>query len=309
MAWIALAVMIACWSRAQTPGGGGTAGNGPSKTSNISEKADGGQYPTKDSPLPVSIIPSPEDATHEASREAAANKFNHDYLDSQIRLAVAAEKQSNAAWTAAVVVAIEAIIAIFALCFLMKTYMESRITARAAIRSAHAAKKAANAADLSAKASVGVSIATLLLSRLDFGETGAANLEAILQSPNIDVALRNYGNTFAVAKFQTVVIICAESLPETPEYKRIYPLPFAGMVVEKDMEWQLEVMDRPIFSIEDIEAIKAGKKFLWVYGFGTYQDFLGAPHERRFCQRLYITSVGHSFAEDRNTPKTYTESS
>jgi hypothetical protein len=85
-----------------------------------------------------------------------------------------------------------------------------------------ATKKAANAAELSAKASIGVSIATLLLSRLAFGETGAASLDAILQSPNIDVSLKNYGKTFAVAKFQTrsleaATLSCAAKLsPHCP---------------------------------------------------------------------------------------------
>jgi hypothetical protein len=175
--------------------------------------------------------------------------------------------------------------------------------------SLEATQKAAEAAELSANAAIGVELPKLLLSSLEFGDTGAADFDAILQSPNIRAVVKNYGRTFAAIKYQSLVIVCAKSLPEAPDYKGIYPVPFAGVVIEKGEEWQLMVIDRPYFPTEDTEAIKSGKKFLWVYGFVTYQDFLGTPHERRFCQRLYITkSGGHGFAEDQNTPKAYTES-
>jgi hypothetical protein len=158
---------------------------------------------------------------------------------------------------------------------------------------------------------IGVQIPRLLMSHLDFGDMGVADFDAKLQSPRIDARVMNYGNTFAVPKFQSMEIICVDSLPEDPHYTAILPIPFAGMTIEKGDEWTfVETVERPFFSIEDIKAIKSGKKFLWIYGFIGYEDFLDTFHERRFCQRLYIVEGGgYTFGEDRrSTPKKYTKS-
>jgi len=157
---------------------------------------------------------------------------------------------------------------------------------------------------------IGVQIPRLLLSHLDFGDMGAADFDAKLQSPKIDARVTNYGSTFAVPKFQSMEIVCATSLPDEPDYTAILPIPFAGMTIEKGNEWAfVESADRRFFSPEEIKAIKSGGKFLWVYGFISYQDFLDTLHERRFCQRLYIVeSGGYAFAEDRSTPQKYTKS-
>jgi hypothetical protein len=159
-------------------------------------------------------------------------------------------------------------------------------------------------------ANVGIAVAQLLPSHLNFGDMGVADLRAKIQSPKIEARVRNYGNTFAVPKFQSLKIICANTLPDEPEYAPVLPIPFAGMVLETGQEWPfVESSDRQFFSTEEIDAIESGAKFLWVYGFIGYQDFLGTYHERRFCQRLYIVSGGgHTFGEDRRTPEAYTKS-
>ena len=86
--------------------------------------------------------------------------------------------------------------------------------------------------------------------------------------------------------------------------------PSPPQIGKKGNEWAfVESADRRFFSPEEIKAIKSGGKFLWVYGFISYQDFLDTLHERRFCQRLYIVeSGGYAFAEDRSTPQKYTKS-
>jgi len=156
---------------------------------------------------------------------------------------------------------------------------------------------------------IGVQIPRLLLSHLDFGDVGAADLDAKLQSPKIDARVRNYGNTFAIPKFQAMEIVCVDSLPDEPQYSAILPIPFAGMTIEKGDEWTfVESTERRLFSKKDIDAVKSGKKFLWVYGFIGYMDFLDAFHQRRFCQRLYMVMNGYTFGEDRGAPKKYTES-
>jgi hypothetical protein len=171
-----------------------------------------------------------------------------------------------------------------------------------------ATEKAANAAELSAKAAMGVALPNLILSHLDFGKMGVADFDAKLQSPNIIARLTNHGTTFAIPKVQALEIICAELLPETLIYQNRISTPFPGLIIEQGMEFELVCTKRPFFSAKEIEAIKAGKKFLWVYGYVSYEDFLYDAHERRFCNRLYTTSTGYVFAEDPDTPKIYIES-
>jgi hypothetical protein len=129
-AWMALAVMVACGSWAQAPKSSGTARKSPPAKSHTADTAHAGQYPTNDAPLPVTVLPSPEDATGAANREKKADEFNRNYLDTQVRLAKASEKQANAAIAAAVIVFFDFFIAAFALWFLRGTYLATRAQLR-----------------------------------------------------------------------------------------------------------------------------------------------------------------------------------
>jgi hypothetical protein len=172
-----------------------------------------------------------------------------------------------------------------------------------------ATEKAANAAALSANAAMGVARGSLILTHLDFADMGTASFDAKLQCPKIAVQFVNYGQTFAIPKIQCLEIVCTDVLPKDAAYDNIVRLPFTGLALDKNAGYELAHTKRHMFSLDEIEAINAGKKFLWVYGFIFYEDFLGKHHERRFCQRLYITESGYVFAGDENnTPKTYTES-
>ena len=56
--------------------------------------------------------------------------------------------------------------------------------------------------------------------------------------------------------------------------------------------------------------MKADEKPLWVYGFISYEDFVGVPYTRRYCCRLFITESSNgyiAFAQDLNTPLEYTQ--
>jgi hypothetical protein len=146
--WI-LAIESASW--AQSPKGSGAPDISPAEKSESKEPKRQSYRPTNNDPLPVAVIQSATDASHAVERERNGDKFNKDYLDSQFLLAVASKKQANAAIASAVIALGGTIVAGFGLCFLMKTYRETKITARASIRSAYAAKKAAKAAESAAR--------------------------------------------------------------------------------------------------------------------------------------------------------------
>jgi hypothetical protein len=131
-AWMALGLMVACVSFAQTPKGGGTANISPSEESKPNKQAWQSRYPTNDDPLPIVVVQPQSDAARAAKREHDGEQFNKDYLDSQIRLAVASEKQATAARASTVITFIGTLVAALALCFLYRTYRETRNAADAA---------------------------------------------------------------------------------------------------------------------------------------------------------------------------------
>jgi len=190
-----------------------------------------------------------------------------------------------------------------------KTEEASTRQAKETVDALKIARESAEAAKLNAETAVALGSPKLLLSHADFGQGSAANLAAILQSPNIDIRVKNCGNTYALPKFQALVITCRESLAEIPDYRTVYPLTFPGTIMEKGDELILTIFDRPIFSAEDIEATQSGRKFIWIYGFIAYEDLLDAWHEYRFCQRLYVLPNNIlAIGDDRHAPKKYTES-
>jgi hypothetical protein len=54
--------------------------------------------------------------------------------------------------------------------------------------------------------------------------------------------------------------------------------------------------------------MSAHKKYLWVYGYVSYEDFLGNRHVCRFCKSLFIAKTGHVFVDSSLTPNKYVES-
>lgn len=297
IAWIAFLLMIACVSWAQAPNGGGTPGHRPSKTCHVSQQTKECQYSTKDSPFPVTVLPTPEDAAHTTGREQTADQFNKNYLGSQIRLAVASEKQASAAFAAAVIVGIETAITFVALWLLWKTFRETRRTANAAMQSAQAA--------------MGVALPNLWLYKLEFGEMGSASLEARLQSPKITVTVKNYGGTPAFIQQQGIGIFWGHILPDEPDYSEHAFDVDQETVIDSSAAFDLDpVRPQRLVPPEDIRAIIGQKQHLWVYGYIQYMDFLNFPHIRRFCKQYVMGGINpdaYRFVDWTANPK-YTES-
>jgi hypothetical protein len=142
---IAFAMLIACASWAQAPNGGGTAGDSPPKKSHIQEKAHGPEYPTRDSPFPITVVQSQDDADRATEREHAAYEQFNQNLEVQGLIAKASEKQASAALTAAMIVGLETAITLVALILVYLTFRQTRRTADAAHISAGLAKEAIDA--------------------------------------------------------------------------------------------------------------------------------------------------------------------
>jgi hypothetical protein len=177
----------------------------------------------------------------------------------------------------------------------------------------NATEKAANAAAATAKLESDRRRPLLLLSELGFGDMGAADFSAMLQSPKIKAVVVNYGGTVAIPKSQSMTILCAARLPKPEEAsEREIGTPFPGSIIDPDAGMQLIQAGRPFFSVQQIHAMQAGKEFLWVYGMVRYEDFQGNEYYRRYCYRLYVSESGDQyiiFAQDPNTPREYTQSS
>jgi hypothetical protein len=148
-------------------------------------------------------------------------------------------------------------------------------------------KQSADAAMLSAQSAISLERPTIMLYRLDFGDMGTANWDAMLQWPKIEVSVKNYGRTPAFIQSLAVEIVCGITLPDEPDYsEHAFDVP-PETVIEAKANFDLGAT-RPhqLTLLEDIEAIKEERKFLWVYGYVQYLDFLGDRHIMRFCKQL-----------------------
>src|ERR1700733_2607837 len=141
---------------------------------------------------------------------------------------------------------------------------------------------AAEAARLSARAAVGVELPRVFLSKCEFAESDKPS-EAQLQYPELEMAVSNYGRTPAFPIEVSIEIVCGAALPPEPRYSRTDPFPTGSVI--RDQPYRLIPL-APHFSAEDAIAVASEKKFIWVYGYVAYKDFLNDEHKCRFCQKL-----------------------
>jgi hypothetical protein len=152
-----------------------------------------------------------------------------------------------------------------------------------------AAQASAEVAKLSADFAARVSIPTLVIEKFESANAGAANLAAMLQYPNVNIVIKNYGQTPALLKFWNIVFTCGE-LPAEPDY---WNHRGSGIVLERDViEPNQPYTIPPVnswrcaeLSLEDVEAIIKHEKKLWAYGFICYDDiFRRARWRVKFCE-------------------------
>ncbi|MGO9232728.1 MAG: hypothetical protein ACLP4V_01045 [Methylocella sp.] len=171
------------------------------------------------------------------------------------------------------------------------------------------AKESASAAMLHARAAIGLELPKIILSRVDFGDTGAASLASRLQSPKIEISVTNYGKTPAFLLGQAIEIEVGALLPPEPVYPGAVDLPPETIVEYKNKYPLGTARPKSPLSPEDIQAILDGNTRLRVYGYVYYRDILSEAHMARFCKVFLPPSPPgyRSLFVDDHTPA-YTES-
>ena len=171
------------------------------------------------------------------------------------------------------------------------------------------AKESASAAMLHARAAIGLELPKIILSRVDFADTGAASLASRLQSPKIEISVTNYGKTPAFLLGQAIEIEVGALLPPEPVYPSAVDLPPETIVEYKNKYPLGTARAKSPLSPEDIQAILDGNTRLRVYGYVYYRDILSEAHMARFCKVFLPPSPPgyRSFFVDDHT-LAYTES-
>jgi hypothetical protein len=185
---------------------------------------------------------------------------------------------------------------------------------------AHSTRIAADAAKRAADTAVNVELPILIISRasLQVIPTGgtARNLkvdENIPERFDPIIWFTNYGRSPAQVTagcLQSQVATAAGELPLPPKYSNIAPYP-SNAVFKEDAFVRLDVPcviePKPC----EILALNKSEKFLWVFGYITFRDFLDGPHESRFCLKWSRQREGSSgpfgFVWDSETTAEYTK--
>jgi hypothetical protein len=166
---------------------------------------------------------------------------------------------------------------------------------------ADATRQIAEAALLQARASVGVELPRLELSDVRLLHADESIRQA-LKSPAATLAFTNHGRTTAFLTTRCIELRLADALPEEPEYRAIEPLEIAEAVVsggsvEAGAEQHLGELGE-----DEVEALRLGRRTLWVYGFVAFRDFLGIEHRKGFSLRWRPphaqSAIGGSFQPD-----------
>jgi hypothetical protein len=165
---------------------------------------------------------------------------------------------------------------------------ELKAASEIALVAAQAAVVNAKAAKVSADIAAAVSIPTLKIERFATGNAGAANIRAILQFPKVSITIKNYGQTAAFLQWWSIMFTC-EELPDIPVYSgNSYGMPLDKEVVHPNHSYtlpDLNFIQRPQISLDDVEAIIRREKILTVCGYVCYGDLFDNPIRRlKFCE-------------------------
>jgi hypothetical protein len=127
------------------------------------------------------------------------------------------------------------------------------------------------------------------------------------------VVFKNIGRTAAELTSGSVNVEVVSRLPEIPVYEIIFPF-VPGTLLIEDARYQIPFGEYTVhLENEELASITTEAAFLWFYGYLSYQDFLGNPHQFRFCARWEaVNATGQpprGFILDSNTPKVYLQRS
>jgi hypothetical protein len=187
------------------------------------------------------------------------------------------------------------------------------------LRADQTARISADAAKRSADAAIGVELPILVPSMIAlFREPGVHGKVVGYPGPIsiFKINFKNFGRSSAELVSQCIEWTVVEKLPEIPVYKSNFPF-IPGTFVEHGHNLPATVQNFIIsLQPDEIEAISKETKFLWVYGYLSFKDFLGSNHDQRWCAKWQAfgdnpdgtrTSLG--FVYDSTTPAEYTKRS
>lgn len=166
---------------------------------------------------------------------------------------------------------------------------------------AEATRQIAEAALLQARASVGVELPRLELSDIRLLHADESIRQA-LRSPAAALSFTNHGRTTAFLTTRCIELRLADALPEEPEYRAIEPLEIAEAVVSGGSVAAGAEQRLAELGEDEVEALRLGRRTLWVYGFVAFRDFLGIEHQKGFSLRWRPphaqAAIGGSFQPD-----------
>jgi hypothetical protein len=172
-------------------------------------------------------------------------------------------------------------------------------------QAAEAAEKAALAAELGARASVWVELPCLYISRIDaIDEEGDWTEHERLKPDHaytIHVIFSNVGRSAAAVTNVTVQFGVFGKLPFPPRYPSRTEFP---TVIEPKKDFAACPLVATVLSESDASAIADGSKYLWLWGYIRFEDFMESEHEIGFLGRWHAD--GNCFLE--HTAKRYTYS-
>jgi hypothetical protein len=176
------------------------------------------------------------------------------------------------------------------------------------------ARDGAIAAKRSADAVVSVELPILIM---DFANLTAPGIATFGPKTPIPAKFRpifrftNFGRSPAqitAGCLEWIIVAKGTDLPLPPSYQRIFPYS-NNVVLIKDAHIPLDVPSEISLSAEQVITINEARHFLWFYGFIAYRDFLGEPHEVRFCIKWAPFREGENgpfgFVWDSETPAEY----
>ena len=188
---------------------------------------------------------------------------------------------------------------------------------RHTIKSLTIARRSANAALAQSKAVIAVELPSIeiaefrLLGVHDIKSTGGVIIspgQGISEICGLKVRFRNSGRTSATLVEQSAILTVAVIPPPTPIYKIVsYFSP--GTLLKCGDATEGLIGNNFVIGAENARDILAGKQFLWAYGYLKYLDFMGTPHETKFCAKwlgihpYFGTAIG--FVYDADTPSDY----
>ena len=173
---------------------------------------------------------------------------------------------------------------------------------------AETTRQIADAVLLQARASVGVELPRLELSAVDLVHADESIRQA-LKSPAVSLRFANHGRTTAFLTARCVELRLADSLPAEPEYRAIETLETAEAVASGDNVKAGADQRLGEVGEAEVEALRLGRRTLWVYGFIAFRDFLGIEHRKGFCLRWLPppaqAAIGGSFQPEGSDAYVY----